>query len=246
MNQSPYVLGVIGARSGSKSIPDKNIKPLLGKPLMAWLIEAAKASKYISKLIISTDSQVYADVAELYGAEAPFLRPADISHDKAVDIEYLTHATKWVEQQEGQRPDIILRLPATSPLCKPEFIDRCVELLIENPEATSSRTVTDASKHPYKLWRLDETGTYLEPFCPKSMTGYDEPFGMPRQLFPPCLSHTDCIAVRYDTLINQKSMSGAHIAFHKIEKTDAIDIDTITDFYMAELLLKKRLELPAK
>ncbi len=238
---TPRVLGVIGARSGSKSIIDKNIKPLLGKPLMAWLIEAAKTSKYMTKLVISTDSQAYADVAKQYGAEAPFLRPAEIAHDKAIDIEYLTHATKWVEENEGWKPDIILRLPATSPLCKTEFIDACIELLMNDTEATSARTVTEASKHPYKLWRIDPSGKYLQPFCPKEMTGYDEPFGMPRQLFPPCLSHTDCIAVRYDTMMNQKSMSGPHIAFHKIAKTDAVDIDTITDFYMAEILLKQRM-----
>mgnify|MGYP003872125081 CR=1 FL=1 len=208
---------------------------------MAWVIEAAKASKYMTKLVLSTDSEKYAEIGRQYGAETPFIRPADIAHDKAIDIEYLSHATQWVEENEGWKPDIILRLPATSPLCTTEFIDRCIELLLENPDATSSRTVTEASKHPYKLWRIDPTGKYLQPFCPKEMTGYDEPFGMPRQLFPPCLSHTDCIAVRYDTMMIQKSMSGSHIAFHQIKKTDACDIDTITDFYLAETLLKTRL-----
>mgnify|MGYP001585480005 CR=1 FL=1 len=75
------------------------------------------------------------------------------------------------------------------------------------------------------------------------MTGYDEPFGMPRQLFPPALSHTDCIAVRYDTMIKNCSLSGARVAFHKIDKTDACDIDTITDFYVAEVLMKARMGL---
>lgn len=239
-NQPPKVLAVIGARSGSKSIPDKNIKPLLGKPLLSWIIEAAKQAKTVSRVILSTDSEKYAEVGRTFGAEVPFLRPADISNDRALDIDYLTHATNWCEAQENWKPDIILRLPASSPLCKPEFIDRCVELLLENPNATSARTVTDASKHPYKLWRLDETGKYLIPFCPKEMTGYDEPFGMPRQLFPPALSHTDCIAVRYDTMMNQKSLSGAHVAFHKIDKIDSCDIDTLTDFYLAEILLKAR------
>ena len=151
MNQSPKVLAVIGARSGSKSIPDKNIKPLLGKPLMGWIIEAAKKAKTVSRVVLSTDSETYAEVGRQFGAETPFIRPADIAHDKAIDIEYLTHATKWLEDNEGWKPDIILRLPATSPLCTPEFIDRCVELLMEDPNATSARTVTDTSKHPYKL-----------------------------------------------------------------------------------------------
>lgn len=241
MQNPPNVLAVIGARSGSKSIIDKNIKPLLGKPLMAWIIEAAKQAKTVTRVFLSTDSEAYADIGRHCGAEAPVLRPADISHDKALDIEYLTHATKWYEEHENWKPDIILRLPATSPLCKPEFIDRCVELLMNDPNATSARTVTDASKHPYKLWRMDETGKYLIPFCPKDMTGYDEPFGMPRQLFPPCLSHTDCIAVRYKTMMEDRSLSGPHVAFHKIDKTDACDIDTLIDFYLAEVLMKHRL-----
>ena len=239
----PKVLAIIGARSGSKSIPDKNIKLLLGKPLMTWIIEAAKNAKLVSRVIVSTDSPAYAEVGRLAGAEVPFLRPAEISHDKAVDIEYLSHAVHWYEKNENWKPDIILRLPASSPLCKPEFIDACINILLQDAKATSSRTVCEASKHPYKLWRLDESEKYVIPFCPKTMTGCDEPFGMPRQLFPLCLSHTDCIAIRYDTMMLQKSMSGPHIAFHTIEKTDSVDIDTITDFYMAELLLKARLDI---
>lgn len=242
MQPTLRVLGVVGARSGSKSIPDKNIKPLHGKPLMGWIIEAAKASKYITKLVLSTDSEAYAEIGRQYGAETPFLRPTEIATDKAIDIEYLSHAVRWVEEHEGWKPDIILRLPATSPLCKTEFIDRCIELLLENPEASSARTVTEASKHPYKLWRIDPSGLYLEPFCPKEMTGYDEPFGMPRQLFPPSVSHTDCIAVRYSTMMEQHSLSGPRVAFHQIKKTDACDIDTITDFFVAEALLKARLD----
>lgn len=241
--QEPKVLAVIGARSGSKSIPDKNIKPLLGKPLMAWIIEAAKNAKRVSKVLLSTDSAAYTEVGRRYGADAPFLRPAELADDKAVDLGYLAHATRWVEEHESWRPDIILRLPATSPLCKPEFIDRCVELLIENPEATSARTVTEASKHPYKLWRVDPSGRYLLPFCPKEMTGYDEPFGMPRQLFPACYSHTDCIAVRYEVMMRDGSLSGPRVAFHAIPKTDAADIDTLNDFLLAEILLRHRLGL---
>ena len=238
----PKVLAVIGARSGSKSIPDKNIKPLLGKPLMGWIIEAAKQAKLVTKVVLSTDSAIYAEVGKQFGAEVPFLRPAEISTDTAIDIEYLTHAVEWYQKNEGWTPDIILRLPASSPLCTAESIDACIELLLNDPEATSARNVTEASKHPYKLWRLDPSGSYLIPFCPKEMTGYDEPYSMPRQLFPECLSHTDCIAVRYDTMMKDKSMSGPRTAFHRIAKTDAVDIDTITDFYLAEILLKQRLE----
>lgn len=235
----PLVLGVIGARSGSKAMPDKNIKPLLGKPLLAWITETAAASKLIDKLIISTDSAEYAEIAKQHGAAAPFLRPAKISGDKALDIEYLTHAVNWFEEHENWKPDIILRLPATSPLCKTEFIDKCIELLMNDPEATSSRTVIDAPKHPYKLWRNDNG--VLKPFMPEEITGKDIA-NQPRQSFPEALAHTDVIAVRYDSLINKKSLSGHKILFHKIAKVDSVDIDDEKDFLLAEILLKRRLE----
>ena len=235
------VLAVIGARSGSKSLPGKNTRLILGKPLLAWITEAAKASKLIDKLIISTDSSVYAEIAKHYGAKAPFLRPEEISGDKALDIEYLTHAVNWFEKNENWKADIILRLPATSALCKTEFIDKCIKLLISDEFATSARTVTQASKHPYKLWRIE--GKQLKPFMPEGITGPDIA-NQPRQTFPEALTHTDVIAIKYDTLINGKSLSGNKILFHKIDKLDAVDIDDEKDFLLAELLLKRRLGNP--
>ena len=232
------VLGIVGARSGSKSIPNKNIKPLLGKPLMAWIIEAAKKSRSITRLILSTDSSQYAEVGKQYGAEVPFLRPAEFASDSASDIDFLTHAVGWLEEHEQWKADIVLRLPPTTPLCTPESIDACVELLLNDHDATSSRTITSAPKHPYKLWKID--GETLIPFIPKEMTGFDEPSNMPRQAFPPAFAHVDVIAVRYDTLMHDRLLTGKKVRYHKLAKEDAIDIDTQTDFLLAELLLKKR------
>ena len=239
MISKPKVLGVVGARSGSRSIPHKNIKPLFGKPLMAWIIEAAKNSKYVTRLILSTDSQEYADIGKKYGAEVPFLRPAELSADSVPDFDYLYHAAAWMRDNAGFRADIILRLPPTTPLCRPESIDACVELLINNSEADSSRTITPASKHPYKLWRTE--GKYLKPFLSEEFTGLKDAHNMPRQSFPAAFSHVDVIALRWDTLVNKKSMAGEKILYHQIPKSDAIDIDTENDFVLAEILLKKRI-----
>lgn len=232
------MLGVVGARSGSKSIPNKNIKPLLGKPLMAWIIEAAKKSRYISRLIVSTDSPKYAEIAKKYGAEVPFLRPRELARDYSLDVEYLTHAVKWLEKNNSWKADIILRLTPTSPLCKPEFIDRCVELLLENKNADSARTVTPAQHHPYKTWK-EENG-YLKPLLTKEITGFDVPGELPRQLFPTVYVHSDPVAVRYDALINKKNM-GRKTRFHIISSEDAVDIDNEIDYLLAETILKKRL-----
>ncbi len=233
------ILGVVGARAGSKAVPDKNIRPLLGKPLMAWIIEAAKKSKYINRLILSTDSPKYAEIGKDLGIEVPFLRPKELANDKSSDIDYLSHATIWLEENEGWKADIILRLPPTSPLCATSSIDACIDLLINDNDATSARTITIAPKHPYKLWRINED--VLIPFVPKEITGFIEPSNMPRQLFPQAYSHTDVIAVKYNTLIKDQLLTGNRIRYHRIEKLDSVDIDNENDFLLAELLLKKKL-----
>src|SRR3989344_7225774 len=235
------ILGVIGARAGSKTIKDKNIKPLLGKPLLGWIASAARASSFVSRVVISTDSPLYAKIASEQGVEAPFLRPKELAEDHVPDFDYLYHAATWLRDNENWKADIILRLPPTTPLCLPEHIDGCVELLINDPEADSSRTVVTAQKHPYKLWRSD--GTYLKPFLSEEFTGFKDAHNHPRQSFPEAYSHVDVIALHWKTLMEDKAMAGEKIRFHKIKKEDAVDVDTETDFLLAELLLKKRIDL---
>lgn len=237
-HSSPKVLGVIGARAGSKSIPHKNIRPLLGKPLLYWIAEAGKKSKYLTRLIISTDSPEYAQIAKQYGVEAPFLRPAELAQDQVPDFDYLYHAAVWLADHEGWKADIIVRLPPTTPLCRPEHIDECVKLLLDDPSADSSRTVTHASKHPYKLWR-EEDG-YLRPFLSAEFTGLKDAHNLPRQAFPKAYQHVDVIALRWSTLVENKSMAGERVRYHVIPKEDAVDIDSEVDFLVAETLLKKR------
>ncbi len=238
MKQVLNILGVVGARSGSKSIRDKNIYPLLGKPLMAWIIESAKKSKYLTKLIVSTDSKKYAKIARSLGVEVPFLRPKELAEDHIPDIDYLVHATLWLEQNQGWKADIILRLPPTSPLCQAESIDRCIELLLNDPKATSARTIKSAPKHPYKLWRIEND--ILLPFIPKELTGFAEPSNMPRQALIPAYAHVDVIAVRYNTLVIDKLLTGKRVRYHLLPKTEVVDIDSELDLIVAEILLKKR------
>ncbi len=237
MESSIKVLGVIGARAGSKSIPDKNIKPLLGKPLFAWIAEAGKASKHVSRIIMSTDSPTYAKLANEYGVETPFIRPDELSGDKVPDWDYLSHAAVWLYENEGWKADIIVRLPPTSPLCTPEHIDACVELLMSDPAADSSRTIVPASKHPYKLWKTD--GDYLVPFLSEEYTGLKDAHNLPRQSFPEAYQHVDVIALRWKTLVEDGSMAGQKVRYHKIPKHEAVDIDSEIDFLVAETLLNR-------
>jgi len=230
------ILGVVGARSGSKSIPHKNIRPLMGKPLMGWIIEAAKRSPLVSRVILSTDSPEYQEIGREFGAETPFLRPAELATDGATDMDYLTHTVKWLEENEKWKADIILRLPPTTPLCKTETIDACIKLLLDDPTSTSARAIAVAPKHPYKLWKIE--GDELLPFIPKELTGFAEPSNMARQFYKPAAyAHIDVIAVRYDTLMKEGLLTGKRTRYHMLDKKDAIDIDTENDFLLAEIII---------
>src|SRR3989344_8405769 len=110
------ILGLIGARSGSKGVPDKNIKLLGGKPLVGRIIEKARRSMHINRVVVSTDSPSYADVARANGADVPFLRPKELAEDKSPEFEYVKHALLWLQKKEGNVPVMVVRLIAAVPL----------------------------------------------------------------------------------------------------------------------------------
>jgi N-acylneuraminate cytidylyltransferase len=230
---------IIGARSGSKSIKDKNIQPLLGKPLMAWIIEAARKSKLVNRVLVTTDSQKYAEIAKSFGAEAPFLRPAEISQDTSPDIEYLIHALKWLEENENYIPDIVFKTSACAPLFRSEYFDRCVRILIENPELDSVRPISLSPKHPYKMWKIKDG--LIEPFLPKEFTGFDEPFHQPRQTLPRVYIDTTVFALRYNTIMKMNSLLGKKVGYFEVPVEDAIDINSEIDLKLAEIVLKERI-----
>ncbi|TSC69211.1 MAG: N-acylneuraminate cytidylyltransferase, partial [Parcubacteria group bacterium Gr01-1014_66] len=208
------ILGIIPARGGSKGIPGKNIKPLCGKPLIAWTIEEAKKSSSLNRIIVSTDDSAIVDVAQRYGVKVPFLRPAEIAQDLSTDVEFLVHALDWLFTHEGYKPDIVLRLPPTSPLRTAAHIDQGIQTLLDDPEADAARPICEAPKHPYKLWRIGADGKYLESFLPKSFTGFDEPHNLPRQLFPKAHIHTGAMDImRTRTIRELSSTSGNKLCY---------------------------------
>ncbi len=238
------ILGIIPARGGSKSIPRKNIKMLCGKPLIAWTIEEAKKSRHLTHVIVSTDDEEIAGVARAYGGEVPFLRPKEIAQDLSTDIEFLLHALDWLKDREGYEPEIVLRLPPTSPLRTAAHIDEGIETLLRHADADAARPICEAPKHPYKLWRISAVSEqYLEPFLPKSFTSFDEPHNLPRQLFPKAYIHTGAMDVmRTRTIRELKSTSGGKLAYFFMTPEDSVNIDYPVDFEIAEWLMKKRQE----
>ena len=237
------VLAVIPARGGSKGIPGKNIKSIAGKPLIAWTIEEAKKSAHIDRVVISTDDEAIAAVAREYGAEVPFMRPKEIAQDLSTDVEFLTHALQFLEK-EGYEPDVILRLPPTSPLRTAAHIDEGIEKLLSDDSLDAVRPIHEAPKHPYKLWKISEDRESLEPFLPKSFTGFDEPHNLPRQLFPKVYVHTGAMDVmRLETILKLKSTSGKKLGYFFMKPEDSINIDSPIDFEIAEILLKKKFSI---
>jgi CMP-N-acetylneuraminic acid synthetase len=151
MKNSPSVVALIPARSGSKRVTDKNIRPLAGHPVMAYTISAALQSGIFSAVIVSTDSEEYASVARKYGAEVPFLRPAEISGDVSPDIEWVEHALKILREQ-GREFECFSILRPTSPFRQPETIRRAWSEFLSQDGIDSLRAVEKCKEHPGKMW----------------------------------------------------------------------------------------------
>ncbi|MBU1179226.1 acylneuraminate cytidylyltransferase family protein [Patescibacteria group bacterium] len=126
------ILGLVTARGGSKGVPGKNIKLLLGKPLIAYIIESAKKSGVFDKLIVSTEDEQIASIARDYECETPFMRPKELAEDKTPHLPVAQHAVAWLRDNQDYRPDFVMILQPTSPLIQPFHIKEAVELILKN------------------------------------------------------------------------------------------------------------------
>ncbi len=132
MAATKKILGIIPARGGSKGIPGKNIKLFLGKPLIAWSIEALRESGVCDRVVVSTDDAAIAEVAKKYGAEIPFMRPAELAADDTPTLPVLQHAIQWLKEHDGYEPDAVLLVQATSPGAKPVHFRESAELFFSS------------------------------------------------------------------------------------------------------------------
>jgi CMP-N,N'-diacetyllegionaminic acid synthase len=155
----PSTLGLVPARGGSKAIPLKNIKPLGGRPLIEWVLAAMASSGVVDRIVVSTDDERIAAVARAAGAEAPFLRPAELASDDAPTAAAVVHALEWLDENEGLRPDCLLLVQPTEPFVRADQIRDTLELMLAR-EADSAITVVEVprNQHPYHVRVLDEHG----------------------------------------------------------------------------------------
>ncbi|MBW8010246.1 MAG: acylneuraminate cytidylyltransferase family protein [Chloroflexi bacterium] len=231
------ILALIPARGGSKSIPRKNVLLFAGHPLIAFSIAAGLDADSVNRVVVSTDNAEIAEVSRRYGAEAPFVRPAEFAQDDTLDFPVFQHALEWLAENENYNPQIVVQLRPTSPIRPKDIVDRAVRILLEHPEADSVRGVVPAEQNPYKMWRLDEKERMQSLL---SLDGIAEPHNTPRQFLPSTYWQTGHIdVIRAETILRKHSMSGSVILPLMIDQRFSVDIDTLQDWQRAEWLISQ-------
>jgi YrbI family 3-deoxy-D-manno-octulosonate 8-phosphate phosphatase len=189
----------------------------------------------VTRVLVTTDDEEIAEVARQYGAETPFLRPAELAGDLTPDLPVFQHAVEWLAAQENYHPEIVVQLRPTAPVRPVDIVDRTIHLLLAHPEADSVRGVTPAHENPFKMWLLDGEENPMNPLIP--VTGMEESFNAPRQALPFAYWHTPMIdAMRPSTLLKLNSMSGKIILPVIHEPGYATDLDSPDDWTRAEWL----------
>lgn len=222
------ILALIPARGGSKGIKDKNIIPLAGKPLIAYSIEAAKKSKYIDSIVVTTDSERIAEVAKRYGARVPFLRPDELAADTSKTIDAVLHAIRTLKSM-GENYDTLVLLQPTQPLRTTDDIDKAIELYYENVE-NGLVSISPVDDSPLLIRSIDEDGKLINLLSQNSTCR--------RQDMPNYYKVNGCIYInKIDELNENTSFNDNKVPFI-MDKEHSIDIDEMSDLWMAEYYFK--------
>jgi CMP-N,N'-diacetyllegionaminic acid synthase len=232
------IVCVIGARGGSKGLSGKNLRPLLGKPLIAWSIEQAKACPEISRVVVSTDSEAIAAVAREYGADVPFMRPAELASDVAGKWAVWQHALESCERHYGTPVDIYVDLDCTSPLREVDDISRAIaQFRLGGVDAVFS--VCEARKNPYfNMLEIDGDCQRICKPLPHAI--------IRRQDAPRVLEHVASIYVLAPSYLRRGTglLSGCTQGYD-IGQEKSLDIDSDFDFELVTFLLRRRMGLPS-
>jgi CMP-N-acetylneuraminic acid synthetase len=224
----------IFARGGSKGLPGKNIRPLGGKPLIAWSIEHALAVKRIGRVIVSTDSEEIAAAAREYGAEVPFIRPTELALDNSPEWAAWRHALSYLLDKNGALPEVMVSVPATAPLRLPIDIENCLDEY-EKGDVDMVITVSDAHRSPYfNMVKTNADGTVGLVIPPQS--------AIARRQDAPTVFDMATVAyvVRPKFVMTHNALFEGRVRAVQVPTERAIDIDTLLDFQIAECLLNIR------
>ena len=226
------VLGVIPARAGSKGIPNKNIMDVGGQPLIKYTIEAALGSTMITDCIVSTDSDEIAYLAESLGLSAPFIRPNNLSDDKALSLPVIQHAVSFMEKKHGIHYDAVIMLQPTTPLRTSGDIDKSLSILMSEKLDSVISVVEVEGNHPLRMKRIvnNRLVNYVD-------QGHEDM--RPRQELPKVYIRNGAIyATLRDVLIDEDSFVGENSYPYVMNKEQSINIDTISDLYLTQIYIK--------
>lgn len=224
----PEVLALIPARGGSKGIPRKNIRDFAGAPLIAYSIAAGLQSQHITRVIVSTDDEEIATVAREWGAETPFMRPAELARDDTTDLPVFQQTLAWLAEHEQYHPDFMVQLRPTSPVRPVHLIDEAIELMLTNPQADCVRGVVPSGQNPFKMWQIEPDSHQLKPLL--SLPDLKEPYNAPRQELPKTFWQTGHVdVIRTSTILEKGSLTGDVILPVLIDPRYTVDIDTPAD-----------------
>ncbi|MBT6939305.1 MAG: acylneuraminate cytidylyltransferase family protein [Candidatus Marinimicrobia bacterium] len=232
------IMAVIPARSGSKGVPDKNIKELSGKPLIAYSILTAQKIKLINRIIVSTDSDEYAALATDIGAEVPFIRPIELSNDDSTDYDFVKHLLDWLIENESHIPDYIIHLRPTTPLRDPDIVENAIEIFMKKPEATSLRSAHEMPETAYKQFELEDK--YFKTICTGSFELDDA--NKSRQSFPKTYTpngYVDILKTEY--ILENNLLHGNRVMGYITDFT--IEVDVEEDFEFLEWQINKNKKL---
>jgi CMP-N-acetylneuraminic acid synthetase len=228
-----HILGAIFARGGSKGVPRKNLRPLAGRPLIVHAIESALASELIDRVIVSTDDAEIASVAKQYGAEVPFVRPAELAGDQSPEWLAWQHALRTLAQESNDAVDIFVSIPATAPLRAVSDIDACIRALQES-DADIVITVKLADRSPYfNMVTLDAESNAQLVIRPQG--------SIHRRQDAPVVYDVTTVAyaTRPEFVLSANSIFDGKVRAVVVPAERALDIDTELDFQFAEFLLSK-------
>lgn len=228
------LLAVIPARGGSKGVPLKNIRNLAGKPLIAWTIDAALSSQCFDRIVVSTEDYKIAEVARTFGAEVPFMRPVELSQDNSPSIDAILHAIHWLANHEDYRPEYVMLLQPTSPFRLQEDIQKTIQVA-HDKQAESVVSVTQAHQHPDWMKTISPEGYLVSFSTPKRSSTR-------RQDLPPAYALNGAIyLIKREALLEQKSFVGDRTLAYIMPQERSLDIDTLWEFRLAELIMKGNL-----
>lgn len=226
------VLAIIPARAGSKGILNKNIKQLNGKPLIGWTIDEVIKSNYLDKIIVTTDSNEIAEIANKHGAETPFIRSKELSDDVTTGNDVIIHTLKWFDEY-GSKYDFFVYLQPTSPLRKTVHISEALEMLAKDTRATSVVSVCESKRHPFWMKKIDNDG-YLDDFL-EPIEAYPNRQDLPKVYFP----NGAIYATTWNIYLEDESFYKRRCLPYVMDEYTSIDLDTLSDWEYVEYLLSR-------